>query len=84
MKRFVNTKFFRTVQEMSQQDATIDLRKLKSMYDEFVVFVFSEYSSFQNDTAYRNSLVFTNSKLISIMKTGFEIKPDFLKTACLS
>ena len=68
MKRFINTDFFLTLQDISQNGTIVDSRLLKSIYDEFVVLILSESTKFQNHVAYRNALVYTVSELTVIGK----------------
>jgi len=59
MKRFTTTKFFLAQQEVLQKGTAIDIQVLKTVYDEFAAFVFSEFSNLQDRMAYRNALVYT-------------------------
>ena len=68
MKQFINTKLFLAMQDVSQKGTNIDIGVLKSLYDDFVAIVFSEFSSFQNHSAYRNALVYAVSELTGMTK----------------
>jgi len=68
MKRFTTTKFFLAQREVLQKGTVIDIHVLKTAYDEFATFIFSECSNQQNRTAYRNALAYTLSELKGMAK----------------
>ena len=68
MKRFINTKFFLVLQEISQNGTDVDIRFLTTVYNEFMRYVFGEYINFHDNIAYRNVLAYTLSELIVIQK----------------
>ena len=68
MKRFTTTKFFLALQEVLQKGTVIDIHVLKTAYEEFAAFVFSEFSHLPGRTAYRNALAYTLSELKGMAK----------------
>ena len=61
MNRFIETKFFLAIKAASF--AVINDQVLKTEYDEFVKFLFSEGNSFNNKTDYLNALTNTLTEL---------------------
>ena len=68
MKRFIKTKFFLTLQEASQKGVNKDAEALKSRYDEFAIFLFSESTVFTDKAAYHNTLVYTRIELANLTR----------------
>ncbi|MDR0796191.1 MAG: RteC domain-containing protein [Tannerella sp.] len=68
MKRFIATKFFHAMQEVSQKGTLVDMHVLRNVYDEVVVMILSEYDNFKNLVAYRNALVYTVSEIKGMAK----------------
>ncbi|GAB6013182.1 hypothetical protein [Viscerimonas tarda] len=66
MKQFIQTKFFRTLQEASQKGIDIDTQVLQNQYDEFVMLVYQEDAAVIDKAAYRNTLVHTRVELGSL------------------
>jgi len=79
MKRFTTTKFFLTQQEVLQKGTVIDIHVLKTAYEEFAEFIFSECSNTQNLMAYRNALAYTLSELKGMSKQVSQKDRFFLK-----
>ena len=68
MKRFISTKFLRTLQEALLKNVNVDTDVIKNEYVEFAAFVFSEFSNLSDRTAYRNALAYTLSELKGMAK----------------
>jgi hypothetical protein len=67
MKRFINTPFFR----MIKTDTNVMLVSVEDEYDAFVIFVLKESISRRTQierAAYRNALVYTQTKLVSLLE----------------
>jgi hypothetical protein len=63
MKRFIQTKFIRTLQEASQTGIEADAAVLEQGYDEFALLLFSQSVAQTDRTACFNSLVYTRAEL---------------------
>jgi hypothetical protein len=72
MKRFISTKFFFSLKEVSQTGIDIDAQVLENGYDEFAILLFSEYAAFTDKSAYYNTLVYTRIELISLVGVSGE------------
>ena len=68
MKRFIETKFFLTLQEALQKDVKIDTEVLKNRYDKFAMFLLSEGSASADKAAYHNALAYTRVELACLTK----------------
>jgi hypothetical protein len=72
MKRFISTKFFCILQDISQKDVDIGSQLLENSYDTFVKFLFSESTTFTNRDTYHNTLVYTLVELSTIKEVSGE------------
>jgi hypothetical protein len=61
MKRFVQTKLFRTLREASQKGIEVDAGVLEKEYDEFAKFLFSDGAASTDQSACYNALVYTHT-----------------------
>jgi hypothetical protein len=66
MKRFISTKLFLALQEVSQKGIDKDAKVLKHDYDEFVIFVFQSKTTFTDKAAYHDALVYTRVELATL------------------
>ena len=70
MKRFISTKFFRTLRNASQTGIYMDADALQNEYDDFAVFVFSEGRNATDKAVYRDMLVYTRVELSSLTRVA--------------
>ncbi|MDR1370881.1 MAG: hypothetical protein LBJ72_12290 [Dysgonamonadaceae bacterium] len=70
MKRFIATKFIRSLQNASQKGIDIDAQILQDDYDGFVVLLFQDAALLQNKAAYRNTLIYTLVELTSLTEVS--------------
>ena len=66
MKQFIETRFFHTLQKISQKNVSIDTQVLQNEYDEFVRLLFSEFAVLTDKTTFHNSLVYTRVELAGL------------------
>ena len=66
MKRFISTKFLRTLREASQTGIDKDIDVMQNEYDDFANSVFSEGSAKTDKNAYRNALVYTREEISGV------------------
>ena len=66
MKQFTETKFFRTLEKISQKGITVDIQILQNEYDEFVLLLLSENVAPANKATFFNSLVYTRAELVGL------------------
>lgn len=67
MKRFVSTKFFRTLEENTQNGTATNAKVLKKEYEKFAILLFAEGGAICNDrTALHNALVYAQIELSAL------------------
>jgi hypothetical protein len=66
MKRFIQTKFFLTLQEASQTGIEADAAVLANGYDEFALLLFSQCAAPSDRTVYYKTLVYTRAELAGL------------------
>jgi hypothetical protein len=63
MERFISTDFFRDLQKTSKTGVVVTEDILKTEYDEFVTYIFSESKKTIDRETYHNALVYTRTEL---------------------
>jgi hypothetical protein len=66
MKRFIQTKFIRTLQEASQKGIEPDAAVLEQSYDDFALLLFSACAVPSDRAACYNSMVYTRAELAGL------------------
>jgi hypothetical protein len=70
MKRLIEAKFFRALQEMLQRDVETDIRLLENRYNRFVKFLFSDCAASTDKAAFHDSLVYTLVELSGLTEVS--------------
>jgi hypothetical protein len=72
MKKFISTKLFLSLEEVSQKGIDADVKVLENGYDKFSMLLFSEDAACRDKAAYRNVLVYTCGEVRSLTEVPGE------------